>query len=370
MVSRRSLLGTMSKAMAHKPSKTSPSAEIAIILVNWNGWRDTIECLESIIHNDCENFQAIVCDNASTDDSWNKIISWAAGNELVVPASEEMASYSLPSIAKPVPIKQIDQAGNISGDPDANLILIQTGANLGFAGGNNVGMRYALEHSGCSFFWLLNNDTVIARDAIGHLIQHMETSPNVGMCGTRIHFYYQPDIIQALGGATYSSWTGNSTCIGDHQPACTKLSESMVIANSDFIVGASMCLTRSLLGEVGLMEEMYFLYYEEIDWAVRTKGKFKLGYAPRVIVFHKDGGSIGSSSVKGARSPMSEYYLMSSKIKFTRRFFPLKLLTVYLYGIAQVLVRILRRKNNLALAIIYAMIGKAFPKSPMLKGQK
>ena len=370
MVSRRGTLETMVKAMEHKPSKTSTPDEIAIILVNWNGWRDTIECLESIFHNDCDNFQAIVCDNASSDESWDKIISWAAGNELVVPASEEMASYSLPSVAKPLAFKLIDQAGNVSGDPDANLVLIQTGANLGFAGGNNAGMRHALDHSDCEYFWLLNNDTVIAPDAIGHLIQHMKASPDVGMCGTRIHFYHQPDIIQALGGATYNSWTGSSMCIGNYQPSDTKISEHTIISNSDFIVGASMCVSRKLLNEVGMMEESYFLYYEEIDWAERTRSKFKIGYTNNVTIFHKEGGSIGSSSEKGARSSMSEYFLMRSKIKFTRRFFPVKLMTIYLYGIAQIFIRILRRKNNLALAVIYAMIGKKFPKSPASKDHK
>ena len=360
MVSRRSILGAKIKAMAHKSSKTSPSTEIAIILVNWNGWRDTIECLESILKNDCANFQAIVCDNASTDESWDKIISWAAGKELVAPASDKMAEYSQPPVAKPVAIKLVDQAGNVSGDPDANLILIQTGANLGFAGGNNVGMRYALEHSDCSFFWLLNNDTVIARDAIGNLIHHMKASPKVGMCGTRIHFYHQPDVIQALGGAAYNSWTGTSKCIGNYQPSDTQISENMIISNSDFVVGASMCLSRSQLNEVGLMEESYFLYYEEIDWAERTKGKFEIGYTNNVTIFHKEGGAIGSSSIKGARSTLSEYYLMRSKIKFTRRFFPVKLITVYFYGFSQIFMRILRRKYNLAQAIIYAIIGKSF----------
>lgn len=345
----------MAKDMAHKPPKTSPAPEIAIILVNWNGWRDTIECLESIFKNDCDNFQAIVCDNASTDGSWNKIISWAAGNELAVPASEEMESYSLPPTAKPVAIKLIDQAGNISGDPDANFILIQTGANLGFAGGNNVGMRYALNHSACEYFWLLNNDTVITRDAIGNLIHHMKKSPNVGMCGTRIHFYHQPDVIQALAGAKYNPMTGNSKCIGSNEPATSIISSEEVIASSDFIVGASMCITREFFKDVGPMEERYFLYYEEIDWAERAKNKFEIGYAADATVFHKEGGAIGSSSLKGARSPLSEYYLMSSKIKFTRKFFPMRLLPIYIYGLAQVIVRLLRGNKKLAKVILYAM---------------
>lgn len=360
MVSRRGILGAMVKTMEHKPSKTSTSAEIAIILVNWNGWRDTIECLESLFKNDCDNFLAIVCDNASTDGSWDKIISWAAGNEPVTPASNEMASYSQPPIAKPIATKLIDQSGNVSGDPDANLIIIQTGANLGFAGGNNLGMRYALDHSGCSFFWLLNNDTVIERDAIGHLLQHMRSSPSVGMCGTRIHFYHQPDVIQALGGATYNSWTGTSKCIGAFEAAQIKMPAEDIISSSDFIVGASMCLTRDFLEKIGLMEEMYFLYYEEIDWAERAKGKFMLGYASAVTVFHKEGGAIGSSSVKGGRSSLSEYYLMSSKIKFTKRFHPFLLITIYIYGFGQIMSRLFRGNSHLGSSILKALLRKPF----------
>lgn len=355
---------------AEETASIVANSEIAIILVNWNGWQDTIECLESIFKNECKNFLAIVCDNASTDGSWDKIVNWAHGSEASQPASDEMAAYSQPPLLKPLPIQLIDQHGNASGDQHAKLILIQTGANLGFAGGNNVGMRYALDHSSCDFFWLLNNDTVITKDAIGHLINHMKASPNVGMCGTRIHFYHQPDIVQALGGATYNSWTGTSECIAGHKPIHTHIPDNEVIANSDFIVGASMCLSRNLLNLVGLMEESYFLYYEEIDWAERSKDKFEFGYAADVTVYHKEGGAIGSSSIKGARSPMSEYYLMRSKIIFTSRFFPMKLLTIYLYGFAQVFIRLLRGKSNLAEAIICAILGKGLPASPDIKDQK
>ena len=101
----------------------------------------------------------------------------------------------------------------------------------------------------------------------------------------------------------------------------TEMAEHLVIDKSDFVVGASMTLTRALLNNVGLMEEKYFLYYEEIDWALRIKGKFDIGYCNEAIVYHKEGGSIGSSSNKGGRSSTAEYFLMSSKIKFTKSFY-------------------------------------------------
>ena len=336
-------------------------AVLAIILVNWNGWRDTIECLESIFKNAGNDFQVIVCDNASSDESCDKITQWASGQLVCEPASTNMAQYSSPQITKPIKLKYIDENGNTSGDTGANLILIQTGSNLGFAGGNNVGLQYAQEHSECEYFWLLNNDTVIEENAIKSLIAHMQASPNVGMCGTRIQFYCQPDVIQALGGATYNPWTGTSQCIANYEASQTQISDHEIVSKCDFIVGASMCLTREFLEKVGFMEEKYFLYYEEIDWARRAKGKFEMGYASGVTVYHKEGGAIGSSSVKGSRSALSEYYLMRSKLLFTRSHYPTKLPSVYLYGIGQVFIRLLRGKKNLAKAITLAMIGKNLP---------
>lgn len=337
-----------------------PASKMAIVLVNWNGWRDTIECLESILKNNSDDYHVIICDNASTDGSFEKIIRWAGGEERVVPASDAMVSYSTPAAAKPVALKCIDEDGNESGDHHAKLILMQTGANLGFAGGNNVGLRYALAESGCEYFWLLNNDTVIAPDAISNFITHLGEVKNLGMCGTRIHFYHQPGIIQALGGAKFNSWTGNSVCIANYESVDIDVDDSVVISKIDFIVGASMGVTRAFLEEVGLMQESYFLYYEEIDWAQRARGAYALGYAGKVTVFHKEGGAIGSSSVKGERSPMSEYYLMSSRLKYAAQFSPFKLPSILLYAAGQIMVRLCRGMPHLAKAIAFAIIKKPY----------
>ena len=109
-----------------------------------------------------------------------------------------------------------------------------------------MGLCHALENSECEYFWLLNNDTVIKHDAIRNLVDHMQTLNNVGMCGTRIHFYHQPDIIQALGGAKYNKWTGTSKCIGNYLPIETEISNDYIISNSDFIVGASMVFNKAV----------------------------------------------------------------------------------------------------------------------------
>lgn len=350
--------------MAEKLAQTNNNAAIAIILVNWNGWNDTIECLESIFKNDCRDFFVIVCDNDSSDDSVEKIKAWAAGSLPSVPASEVMAPYSTPHIPKPIPLKFINHDGTTSGDSKAKFILIQTGDNLGYAGGNNVGMRYALEKSSCEYFWLLNNDTVIKHDAIRHLIDHMQASNNVGMCGTRIHFYHQPDIIQALGGAKYNKWTGTSKCIGSFENSNYSMPISEIKQKIDFVAGASLVASRDFLDKIGFMNEEYFLFYEEIDWATRSRHEFSLDYCPDSTVFHKEGGASGANSEAGKRSEFAEYYLTKSKLLYTKNHFPIGLPFIYTYTLLQIFIRVFRGNFKKSRILLSLLLGLSTRKSP------
>ena len=123
----------------------------------------------------------------------------------------------------------------------------------------------------------------------------------------------------------------------------------------DYAVGASMLVTREFLSTVGLMSEEYFLYYEELDWALRAKHGFVIGYARESLVYHKAGASIGSSNTTSRRSLMSDYYLMRNRLVITRKFFPQYLLSVRLFMLVEVLIRVLngnlkQASNTLRLA--------------------
>lgn len=183
---------------------------VAIILVNWNGWRDTIECLESLLKSGSTEFQAIVCDNGSTDGSFRKIQDWALGHVPAVAANGDMTRFSSPPASKPVELLVVEPDRQRTGPEDARVVLIQTGSNLGFAGGNNVGLRFAMEQGGFDLFWLLNNDTVIEPEALGHIVDRFEEADGEGICGTTIRFYFSPDKIQARNGAEFNRFTGNS----------------------------------------------------------------------------------------------------------------------------------------------------------------
>ncbi len=300
-----------------------------VILLNWNGWKDTLECLESLFRLNCPDFRVVVCDNASTDGSLEKIAAWARGEILAEPANPQLSRLSLPPFPKPIPHLELtrEQAESGAASYEGQLVLIQTGANLGFAGGNNVGLRYALGDSTGHFFWLLNNDTVVEPDALSAMVRLMEQQSEIGLCGSLNLSYYNPKEVLAQGGKTYCNWTGRV-----HTPPLPMVDElDSRPAPMDFVNGASMLASRAFLEKVGLMEESYFLYFEELDWAMRAKGKLKLGYARGSVIYHKEGAVIGSNRERMKRSLLSEKYLSRNRVLFTKRFLPWALPSVLIW---------------------------------------
>lgn len=299
-------------------------SRVCIILVNWNGWRDTLECLGSLLNLDYPDFRIVVCDNGSTDDSLPRLRSWAEER------SAGFAEYRR---------TEAETGGNPALDP--LLALIENGENLGFAGGNNVGIRYALARS-FEFCWLLNNDTVAEPDALAHLAARLEQQPAIGICGSTILHYHERKRIQALGGGRYYRWIGLPWHYGRFtmwEVGCRL--QQQAESRMNYVEGASMLVSRRFLLEVGLMSEEYFLYFEEADWAVRAKGRFALGYAPESVIYHKVGGSIGTSSNPAKKSFVCDFYNIRNRIRFARRYHPVTLPTVYLVLAGELMLRAL-----------------------------
>lgn len=340
--------------------------KVYIVILNWNGWRDTLECLESVGRLDYENYRVVVCDNNSADDSYQQIVNWCEGN-LPAPASKipAMAKLTQPSISKPVALTQLDREGAeraVNCLTSVPMVLIQTGANLGFAGGNNVGIRYAMNQGDCDFIWLLNNDTVVEPDALIQLVTHstdLRAAGTPNTCGSLVCFYDDPNVIQALGGNTFNLFTGvASQSLGRFLPRDTPIKHQEYADKLDYVSGCSWLVPIEFLETVGLMEEGYFLYYEEIDWAMRARGKFALTYAPGSIVYHKEGSSIGSKSINRGASPFSEFYMARSRLKFMKQFGRRHLPIVYLTMLLQVANRLRRRQWKNAMAFTRALLGR------------
>lgn len=306
---------------------------VYILILNWNGWRDTVECLESVLRNEYPNYRVILCDNDSQDDSVEHIKKWADGQMLPeAPNNGSIRFLSSPPVPKPVPYVEYDrsqaEAGGKTTDTDSRLILIRTGANLGFAGGNNVGLRYALAKNDFAYVWLLNNDTVIQRDALTQMVRRMGEKPGAGMCGSTVPFYHDPERLWALGGARYNRWLARPRCIGLGQPVRMSVDADLVERRMNFVAGASMLVSRNFLREVGLLSEDYFLYYEELDWAVRAKGRFGLAFAPESLVYHKVGASM-SQDGPNHDTAAADYFMFRNSVLFTWKYFPYAMPVVF-----------------------------------------
>jgi hypothetical protein len=303
-----------------------------IIILNWNGWRDTIECLESVLRLDYAAFQVIVCDNASGDDSLDRIAEWASGSLVASCSNPELQNLTSPPYPKPIPFIRIEPGERVPLETRGEtLFLVQTGANLGFAGGNNVGLRLALAVGDLEYAWLLNNDTVVRPDALTSLIKRMHERPDAGICGSTLLYYDDPSRVQALGGSVYNRWLARGGHIGTLGDSDNLPLPEKVEAKMKYVVGASLLVSKEFLETIGLMNEEYFLYFEEIDWATRARGRFGLAYCPESVLYHKEGASIGTAGGKvKRRSELSEWFASRNRILFTRTHYPAALVTVLL----------------------------------------
>ena len=261
---------------------------ISIILVNWNGKKDTLACLASLRNASTHqriNAFTIVIDNGSTDNS-------------------------VEAIRKNFP----------------DVEVIETGRNLGFSGGNNVGIRKALEQ-GSDLVWLLNNDTVVDKNALTTLIDACNDS-RVGIAGSKIYFapgrefhkerYQKPEqgkVLWYAGGLIdwqnmYASHRGvDEVDKGQYDKT----------EETPFITGCSMMVKKQVFGKVGLLDEFFFAYLEDVDFCLRAKrAGYKLLYVPQSVVWHKNAGS------SGVGSGLHQYYMTRNRLLVGMRYAPLR----------------------------------------------
>lgn len=249
---------------------------VAIIILNWNRFRDTAECLESVFKIRYSNYSVVVVDNGSEDDS----------------AAEIEKSFD-------------------------RVVLIRNKENLGYAEGNNVGIRHALEN-GADYIWLLNNDTVVDRGALVAMVDLAEKDRGIGILGSKIYYFDQPEILW-FAGATIDWNRAISPHIGRMEKDVGQYDRETEV---DRVTGCSMLVRRDVFDEIGMFDEKFFLYAEEVDLCVRARAKgYRNVYVPKSVVYHKISVSSGENSV-----PIYAYYntrnflyLIRKNIPFPRR---------------------------------------------------
>jgi len=324
-----------------------------VIVLNWNGWALTLPCLESLFRQTHEDKVIVVCDNGSNDGSLDFIAAWAEGRlDVVKGAQSELTDLWFPPISKPVSYIRLTRMEAAKGGDDvalgASLVLIENGANLGYGGGCNVGLQFALARHDFEFVWILNNDVVVTPDSLGTLIDEAERDPDAGIIGSTVLYFDQPATVQALGGAKFNFWFASARPIGWNSALRLPVDRDSVLRKLDYIAGAAMFVTRRFLQEAGLIPEHFFLYFEEISWALAGQGHFRLGYAPCSIVYHHEGFYTGIGRAGKRDQGGTEFLLYRNRLIFARRYLPIRLPVVYAGLLFAMLDALYRRDWRLA----------------------
>ena len=259
--------------------------KLSIITINYNGLKDTCELIDSIPFNN--DLEVIVVDNASTQDEASII------------------SERYPQVK-----------------------VIRSQQNLGFAGGNNLGIKKAQGN----YILLINNDTYFKEYNIDPLIERLESSDRIGIVCPKLRFAWGNNPIQYAGYTPLSSITLRNNAIGfgeeDHGQYDTA-------HPTPYAHGAAMLIKREAIEKVGLMPECYFLYYEELDWSMMfTRAGYKIWYDPACIVYHKE------SQTTGQNSPLRTYYITRNRLLLVKRNYQgINKYLSYIYQIGLVAIR-------------------------------
>ena len=310
-----------------------------IVLVNYNGWKDTIECIDSLLKLENSNYKIVVVDNCSTDDSYEQITQSLIQNT-------EIHLYKILLEEDLNEISEIDYS--------SKFFLLKAKKNGGFAYGNNLAIkmldRAQFEYR---YVWILNNDTVIAPNSLNLFVDRMDADhyKRYGMLGGKLYFYDQPFILQGVGGV-YNKWLAKSKHIGYRQKDIEQFNKELLIF--DYVIGASMFVRKEFIKDIGLMREDYFLYFEELDWTMRGKAKgWEIGYEPRVKVYHKEG---SSTTKKGYISKTADMCQVRNRLVFTYRFYPKFLIIVYPFVLYSVCSRLFKGRFRRAWIIFKIII--------------
>lgn len=276
--------------------------KVAIIVLNWNGWRDTIECLESIEKVTYPNYEVILLDNGSVDDSAVRIQEWIIGRLEKWGTVLDFPEDLIKVLAKPIqPVLRTSK-----------LLFIRSVANLGFCAGNNLGMRIATELD-ADFLLILNNDTIVTPRFLEPMVSFAMREEKAGLIGGVICYADNPTKIWFAGGK-FDRFLETHRVLDGADIALLRKEEYWL---SDWISGCMMLIPRKVYEEVGGFKEDLFFWAEEWDYSLRVRhAGYVLAVVPDAVVYHKVGRSAG------VLKPISYYYGTRNRLILKRIYLP------------------------------------------------
>ncbi|KAF2335913.1 glycosyltransferase family 2 protein [Flavobacterium ginsenosidimutans] len=311
--------------------------KVYIVILNYRRTPDTIECIESLLEINYSNYQVLVIDNSEIESPFQNLLDWASLKKIEFDQTDE---------------KRLNLIEN-----QKQIVFIKSEKNKGFASGNNIGLRAILDaQKGDSYIWLLNNDTIVDKDSLKEQILYLMQNQHskIGILGSKLIYYFKRDSLQAVGGR-FNKKFFISEHIGEGESTIKSKSKFEKI---DYVIGASMFVTYKFLKEVGTLNEDFFLYYEELDWAYRAQEKgWFLDWCPDSLVFHKEGASIGSSYDSKKKSFFSEVQIFKSRKIFVKKYYRLKL-RFYISSLLLILNRVRKGKFKLGVELLKITFNK------------
>ena len=319
---------------------------VSIIILNWNGWRDTIECLDSLRHLTYPNYEIVLIENASENDSVSRIRSYCEGKQSVDSNSNEHADR--PELIEVLEYSRTE--AETGGDPQRELQfnrakakrklkLILNENNLGFAGGNNVGMRYVLASTNPDYVLLLNNDTVVSPIFLTRLVETAEGDKTIGFAGPKIYFYDmngRKDVIFSAGGKL-NVRVGRGRVIGLRE---IDVGQYATGQDLDYAGGSCLLARSEMIEQVGMLDESFFLYWEETDWCFRARRVgYRTVYVPDSVIWHKRGASMTGKTEQFYLTRNSFWFMKKNATKGQYFWFLVYFAVSHCFRIPQLLLR-------------------------------
>lgn len=288
---------------------------VCVIVLNWNGGKDTVECLESLLQMDYQDRSIVVVDNGSTDDSIETLRKYSRGEVKIVAPLTKHSTESKPLHLCEMDVElEGDSIGYVGPSPEhlpgRGFILLKSPRNEGFASGNNIGMDYARRFLKPRYILLLNNDTAVDRGLLRNLVSCASTIDALGIEGPSINFYDAPGTVSSAGGVL-NIWNASTPQYGGSNG---KMKIEKQVYDVDFVSGCAMFIDTRMFGSVEPFDGKFFLYWEDIDLCYRTKrAGYRIVCNRDAVVWHKV-----SQSFKKV-SKVAAYYGHRNQIMFMRK---------------------------------------------------